>query len=124
MITGLPRSARAQVGFERELARDRLLDEQRSTRHRRASAGVRRMRAHELGDAGCIRVLLVAVERGEVRLRRAGRAPPAIGASRARSARDVAADLELEIAVAVGGDHFLQRFRQAVVHALGEVGGA
>ena len=58
-------------------------------------------------------ILLVAVERDEIRLRRRIEyrgdfdQPLQIG-------NDIAADLELEIAVAVGRHHLLQRFRQTV----------
>ncbi len=42
----------------------------------------------------------------------------AICASRSMSASALAADLELEITVAIGGNHLFQAFRQAVVEAL------
>ena len=66
-------------------------------------------------------VLLVAVERGEIRLgarieyRRDLAQPLQIGGH-------IAADLKLEIAVAVGGHHLFQRFRQSVADLAGMTG--
>ena len=85
-------------------------------RHRRASRGSARIRCHSSITPSTSVVLLVAVERGAVAafdpVEDRSDAP-----SRSMSAVDVAAHLELEPAVAVGLDHLLERFRQAVVDA-------
>ena len=100
---------------------DRLLDEgDAGAQARQARLGVHPPpeREHALD----VVVLLVAVEAAAVAagdaVEHAGdpRQPLDVGL-------DVAGDLELEPALAVGGDHLLERLRQAVADALGRVGG-
>ncbi len=117
---GLVRRQRADMLRHRGLALDRLLDEYHAAAQLRQS----RFGAHALPQrqhAAHVVVLLVAVQRGAVaagyRVQHAGDAgqPVDVGV-------DVAGHLELEPALPVGGHHLVQRFGQAIVHAMGLVG--
>jgi len=89
--------------------------------HNRASAGRARMAATSSATPCALAILLVAVEARRSRGRSGDRALPQSPPG-APGRRELPADLELEIAVAPGRDHFFQRFRQAVVHPFGQVG--
>ena len=115
MITGRMPRQRGDAARQRHLALDRLLDEEGGG----AELLQRRLGLHrfpEVDDRVDVLVLLVAVE-GDAqplghRVEHAGdlHQPLDVGLA-------VAADLELEAALAVGGDHFLERLGQAVADA-------
>ena len=113
MMTGRCRASGAMLRAECDLALDRLLDEERRrTELLQPRLGLHR--APQLDGGLDVVVLLVAVERD---VERAG--------DRVEDAGDlyqaldvglpVAAHLELESALAVRGDHFVERLGQAVV---------
>ena len=115
----MPKARRTSRASAR-LPLDRLLDEgDAGAQARQARLGVHALPERE--HAVDVVVLLVAVERGAVAavdaVEHAGdaRQPLDVGV-------DVAGDLELEPALAVGGDDLLERLGQAVADALGLVG--
>ncbi len=113
----------ADVALQRHRPRDRLFDE-RDRLHQPSQCRRLPHRPPQLEHAVDVPVLLVAVEADHVRIgqpvehRGDRRQPRHVGVH-------VTADLELEIAVTVDGDHLLQGLRQAVVDpfALATVGG-
>jgi hypothetical protein len=111
---------RRHAGVQRAGTLHRLLDEQDGgAQPRQPRLGLHRAPQGQ-GAIGVL-VLLVAIQRrvvggAGVEHGRDAAQPLHVGA-------EVAAHLQLPEAVAVGGEHLLQRFRQTVIHALRLVGG-